>query len=148
MNVNIPPSDRTPIVGVIDPDNYTSGSTETTGWIAAEEFENFKATVMAGDMAAGATIDAKIEEATDDGGTDSQDLSGKAITQMTQASDDDSNEQAIINLRQDELSAGYTHFRLSVSVGSAAADMAAIVEGYDARYEPESQPSSVTETVI
>lgn len=145
MHANILPSDRARIVGVIDPDAYSTG-TENSGWIEASEFENYLAAVMAGDLGSSATIDAKIEEAKDDSGTDLQDLSGKSITQLTD-SDSDSNKQALINVRQDELSDGFTHIRVSLTVGTASSDAAAVVFGFDARYEPETDASTVDEIV-
>lgn len=144
--LNILPSDRSPVAGAIDPDAYSTG-TETTGWINMEEFANVLAIVMVGTLGASATINAKIEEAKDGSGTDAQDLSGKSITELTQASPNDSDQQALINVRADELSDGFTHVRLSLTVGTASSDAGAIVLGYDARYEPHDQASTVAETV-
>lgn len=145
MNVNILPSDRARLMDVIDPDAYGTG-TEVGGWIAAEEYENFLAVIMAGDLGTSATVDAKIEEAKDGSGTGAQDLSGKAITQLTQAGTD-SNKQAAINVRQDELSDGFTHIRVSLTVGTASSDAAAALFGFDARYEPETDATTVDEIV-
>lgn len=145
MHANILPSDRARVMGVIDPDAYSTG-TQTSAWIEASEFENFLAAVLAGDLGTSATIDAKIEEAQDGSGTGAQDLSGKAITQLTQAGSD-SNKQALINVRQDELSAGFTHIRVSLTVGTASSDAAAVLFGFDARYEPETDSTTVDEIV-
>ncbi len=79
-------------------------------------------------------------------GTNAQDLSGKAITQLTDG-DSDSNKQALINVRQDELSAGFTHIRVSLTVGTASSDAAAVLFGFDARYEPETDATTVDEIV-
>lgn len=144
-NYNILPSDRARVMGVIDPDAYGTG-TETTGWVDASEYGNLLAIVMAGTLGASATLDAKIEEATDSSGSDSQDLSSKSITQLTKAGSDD-DKQALINVRQDELSDGYTHVRLSMTVGTASSDAGAVLLGFDARYEPETDATSVDEVV-
>lgn len=146
MNPNILPSDRTPVVGVIDPD-VTAAGTVTTGWISMKTHANILAIVMAGTLGVSATLDAKIEEAKDDVGTDAQDLSGKAITQLTQAGTDDSDKQALINVRSDELTDDFTHVRLSLTVGTASSDAGALVLGFDARYQPADQASTVAETV-
>ncbi len=145
MHANILPSDRARLMAVIDPDAYGTG-TEVSGWVEASEFENFMAAIMAGDLGTSATIDAKIEEAEDGSGTNAQDLSGKAITQLTDG-DSDSNKQALINVRQDELSAGFTHIRVSLTVGTASSDAAAVLFGFDARYEPETDATTVDEIV-
>lgn len=145
MNSNILPSDRARLVGAIDPDAYSTGA-QNTGWIDASQFANFLAMISAGTLGASATLDAKIEEATDSGGTSAQDVSGKSITQLTKTGSDD-DKQALINLRPDELSDGYTHFRVTMTVGTASSDAAAYVFGFDARYEPEDDLDSVAEVV-
>jgi len=146
-NPNILPSDRARVMGVIDPD-VTVASTVATGWIAAEEYANFMSVVMGGTLGASATLDAKLEQATSSGGAGAKDITGKLITQLTQAGTD-SDKQAIINLRPDELDTAndFTHFRLSVTVAVATSDVAAIVFGFDARYEPETDATSVDEIV-
>jgi len=144
-NPNILPSDRARLMGVIDPDAYGTG-TETTAWIAAEDFNNFLAVISAGTLGTSATLDAKIEEAEDGSGTNPQDL-GKSIAQLTQAGTDQSDKQALINFRADELSDGYTHVRVSMTVGTATSDAAAYLFGFDARYEPATDATSVDEIV-
>lgn len=143
--LNILPSDRSPVAGVIDPDAYSTG-TYTTGYIDMEQFANVMAIIQAGTLGTSATLDAKIEEAKDSSGTDVQDLSGKAITQLTQAGSD-SDKQAVINVAAEELSDTYTHVRVSMTIGTASSDAAAIAMGFDARYEPYAQASTVDEVV-
>lgn len=149
MFSNALPSERAAVVGVIDPDAY-SASTVTTGWISAADFQTFMAVVYAGDLGASATLDAKLEQASDSSGTGAKDVTGKAITQLTQAGSD-SNKQAIINLRQEELDIqnGFTHFRLSVTIATAACDAGASVYGFDPRtgLASDSDAASVDEIV-
>lgn len=136
MNPNLLPSDRAAIVGVIDPDAY-GASTVTTGWIAAKDFLTYLAVVSAGTLGSSATLDAKLEKATDSSGTGAADISGKAITQLTQAGTD-SDKVALINLKQAELGDGFTHFRLSMTIGTAASDAGGYVLGFDPAYGPAS----------
>lgn len=144
MNANLLPSDRCAVLGVIDPD-VTTASTVTTGWIAAKDFLTFMAIVMAGTLGSSATLDAKIEQASDGSGTGAKDVDGKAITQLTQAGTD-SDKQAIINLRADDLDVanGFTHFRLSMTVGTATSDAGAIVLGLDPVYGNASDNDAAT----
>ncbi len=132
------PSDRAAIAGVVDPDAIAAG-TVTTGWIAMATFEKVMAVIMAGTLGASATLDAKLEQAQDGSGTGAKDITGKAITQLTQAGSD-SDKQAIINLTAEELDVtnGFTHVRLSMTVGVATSDAGAVVLGFDARYQPAS----------
>lgn len=132
---NLSPSARVAIVGNIDPDAY-SASTVTTGWIAAKNFHSFMALVLAGDLGASATIDAKIEQASDSSGTGAKDVSGLAITQLTKAGSDD-NKQAVINIdpvADLDRANGFDYFRLSITVGTAACDAGGIVLGLNPRY--------------
>ncbi len=136
MTPNLKPSDRFAVVGAIDPDAY-SASTQTTGWIAAKNYHSFLAVVMAGTLGSSATLDAKIEQATDSSGTGAKDVTGLAITQLTQAGTD-SDKQALINISQEDLdfANSFTHFRLSMTIGTAASDAGGIVFGLDPRYGP------------
>lgn len=137
INTNPPISSQVVVAGVIDPDAY-SASTVTTGWIDMGMFEAIMATVMVGTMGTGATVDAKLQQATDAAGTGAKDVTGKAITQLTEAGTD-SDKQAIIECRSDELDVNnsFTHVRLSVTIGTAACDAGAIVHGVAARYQQD-----------
>ena len=129
MMLNAKPSEMIGVVGNIDPDAYAAG-TVTTGWIAAKDFQSFVAIVQAGDLGASATLDALLQQASDSGGTGAKSITGKAITQLTQAGTD-SNKQVLINLRPEELDVdnGFTHFRLSMTVATDTSDAGGIVLG-------------------
>lgn len=134
MTPNNLPSERTAIVGVIDPDVTAAGAV-STGWVAAKDFLNFMAIVFAGTLGSSATLDAKIEQASDSSGTGAKDVTGKAITQMTQAGTD-SDKQAIINVKQSDLDTnnGFTHLRLTVTVATASSDAGGVLLGFDPAY--------------
>lgn len=150
MNINALASEQTAILGTIDPD-VTVASTVLSDYVDASEFANFAAVIMAGTLGASATVDAKLVQATDGSGTDVKDITGKAITQLTQASPDDSDKQAIINLKPEELDLAnsFTHFALSLTVAVATSDVGAIVLGLDPRHGPASDNdlASVAEIV-
>lgn len=143
-NPNLRPSDRAAVVGVIDPDAYAA-ATYVTGWIDASLFEDFMAIVMVGDLGSSATVNAKLTAAEDGSGTNPHDITGKAITALTDAGTD-SNKQAIINVRADEISAdgAYTHFKLSVTVGTATSDMGALVLGLNPHFGGASDNDATT----
>lgn len=138
MRSNLLPSEAAAIVGVIDPDAYAN-STYYTDYIPMKNFRRFMAVVMAGDLGSSATVDAKLIAYTDDAGGGAADISGAAITQLTQAGTD-SNKQAIINFSTDALAGAtaFTHFRLQVVVGTAASDVSALVLGFDPVFAPAS----------
>ena len=147
-NANAKGSDLAAIVGVIDPD-VTAAGTVTTGWVAAKDFHQFMAVVMAGTLGASATLDAKIEQASDSSGTGTKDVSGAAITQLVKASNDDN--QAIINFFPEDLDLAndFDHVRLSMTVGAATSDVAGLLFGLTARHGPASNndAASVAEIV-
>ena len=118
----------------------------TTGWVSAADFLSFMVIVLAGTLGSSGTLDAKIEEATDSSGTGAQDLTGKAITQLTQAGSD-SDKQAAINLFATDLRDGFTHFRLSMTIATASSDSAGLILGFDALQAPAADLSSVDEVV-
>jgi len=132
------------LVGAIDPD-VTAASTVTTAWITAKDFERYVATIMVGTLGASATVDAKLQQATDGSGTGAKDITGKAITQLT-AAGTDSDKQSKINLRGDELDVdgGFDFIQLSVTVAVATSDIAAYVEGLSPRYGPANDFDATT----
>ena len=141
-------SESVAVAGTIDPDAYTA-SAYTSDWVSMADFERIMAIVMAGTLGSSATLDAKLQEATDSSGTSAQDLTGKAITQLTQAGTDDSDKQAVINCKSSELSAGFTHVALVMTVGTATSDAGAVILGGNAPEKPASNNdlASVVEIV-
>lgn len=141
-------SEQFALVGRVDPD-ATAASTVTSGWIAVKDFEQFIAHVCTGTLGTSATVDAKLEQATDSGGTGAKDISGKAITQLVKASNDD--DDALINLRAEEMDVdnGFDYFRLSITVGTATSDISGAVWGAGPRFGPASDNdlASVVEIV-
>lgn len=144
MNLNFKPSEQAAVVANIDPDAYAA-STVTSGWVNMRDFGALLAIVQAGDLGASATLDAKLQQASDSGGTGAKDITGKAITQLTQAGTD-SNKQALINLRAEELDLdnGFTYVRLSMTIGTATSDAGGIVLGFNAARGPASDYDSAT----
>ncbi len=146
MMQNATPSEQSAILGVVDPDAYTAAA-YSTGYMPLKLFSRLQAIVMAGDLGASATINAKLTAYTDSSGGGALDIPGAAITALTQAGTDD-NKQAIINVNLAG-SVAYTHARLTVTVGTATSDMGAIVLGFGPRYAPASDndAASVDEIV-
>lgn len=137
-NPNPLPSMLSAVVGVIDPDAYAAGPYSTV-YIDMSKREGIQALLLVGTMAATSTVDAKLEQATDAAGTGVKDITGKAIAQLT-AAGTDSDKQAVINLRKEELDIanGFSHARLTVTVAVAASDMGAVVMSSAENYGPAS----------
>ena len=107
------------VLATIDPASQAVG-TVTTGWISAGNHHTLLALVQSGVLGTGATLDAKLQQATDASGTGAKDVTGKALNQIVKATGD--NKQALINLRPDDLDVtnGYAYVRLSLTVAVAA----------------------------
>lgn len=122
-------SEEIAVLAVIDPDAYTAG-TVTSDYVDMTKHPKVMAIVMAGTLGTTAGIDAAIYEATDSSGTGAQAISGKSITALT-AVGTDSDKQAIINVREDELDVAddYTHVALVMTVTTATSDAGAIIVG-------------------
>lgn len=145
---NVRPSHRATIVGAINPVSQGVGSV-STGWVSMALFSSLMAVIQAGVLGASATLDAKLQQATDGSGTGAKDIAGKAITQFTKAGTDD-NKQAVIEVKSDQLdvNAGFTHVRLTLTVGTAASLVAGLLFGLDARYDPSDSDAATVDEVI
>jgi hypothetical protein len=111
-----------------------------------EDWHRLLAVLMVGTLGASATVDAKIQQASDGSGTGAKDLTtAKSITQLTQAGTD-ANKQVLINVRPDDLDLdnNFTHIRLSVTVATAACLIAALVLGFNARFGSASDNDAAT----
>ena len=101
----------------------------TTGWVSMADIKRLLAIIHTGVMGAAATVDAKLQQAKDNGGTGVKDIANKAIAQILKATGD--NKQALINLTPSELdvAGGFVFVRLSITVGVAASQIAASLLG-------------------
>lgn len=146
MNANLKPSDRGTLMAVINPQSATTA--KSSGWVSMETLDGILATVLVGTIASTGTVDAKIEQATDSSGTSAKDITGKSITQLTEAGTD-SDKQAVINVLAEDLDLAnnFDHVRLTVTPATAAALIAGTVHGYSARYQPATDATTVDEVV-
>lgn len=136
------PSENAAIVATIDPDANTAAA-YTSDWVAVEDFHQFMGILLAGALGSSATLDFKFQEATDNSGTGAQDISGKAATQLTDAGSD-SDKQVIINLNAEDVTTGYTHVAVVMTVATATSDCGALVLGLNPRYGPASDSDLAT----
>ena len=145
MNPNVRPSDKIALLAAIDPSSQSAGAANS-GWVDASQYYNFLALIETGALGTAATVDAKLQQATDSSGTSAKDITGKSITQLVKASNDDN--QALINLKADDLDInnGFNYIRLVITVGTAASLTAGYIFGVDPRYSA-AQASTVAQTV-
>jgi hypothetical protein len=141
------------VVSCIDPDAYAAAAYNGDA-VDLSKFSRALFIVMAGDLGSSATLDYKLQGSVT-GSSGWTDLSGKAITQLTEAGTD-SNKQAIIEITAEELQefaksagAAYRYVRDVMTVGTAASDCGAIGLAGGARFHPASDDNlaSVDEIV-
>lgn len=145
-NLNL--SSRIGVIGGISPRSAGVGAV-TTGWLDMQSLFTVLALISIGAFGANATVDAQIEQATDVNGTGAKPIPGSQITQLVAAGGND--RYAQINLRQEDFdrNAGFRFFRLSMTVGGAATQLAASIIGSDFRAGGGAQnaATSVAQTV-
>lgn len=141
-------SEQVAVVGIVPPDATAAGAV-SSAWISMASYNDLMAIIFAGALGTNATVDAKLQQAKDSSGTGAKDVTGKAITQLTQAGTDKSNKQAIINMTAAELDRAnaFTHVRLTVTVAVATSDVGAVLLAGAARYGPTTQAASVDQVV-
>jgi hypothetical protein len=124
-------SERLAVVGVVDPDNYASGS-QSTDVIDMKYHDRVMFIISVGqfDNGGAGSADFKVLEATATGGT-FKGLSGKSITQMTEAGSTDDDDQKIINVYASELSAGYRYIKGNLKITGAQNVDAAVISMAD-----------------
>lgn len=146
MNPNIKPSDQIALLAVKNPVSQ-SAATVVTDYVPMKDVDAILAVLETGALGTAATVDAKLVQATAAAGTGSKDITGKAITQLVKASND--NNQVMLNCRADELDTenGFTHIALSITVGTAASIIAAQIYGFYPRYQPLDHADSVVEVI-
>lgn len=131
MFPNAKGSELLAVLATINPSSQGAG-TANSGWISMANFHEILAVIQTGTLGASATVDAKIQQATDSSGTSAKDVTGKAITQLTSGN----NKQMLINLRAQELDVAnsFNYVQLSITVGTAATGTSAVVLGLNPRF--------------
>ena len=135
MFTNSKASEMLAILATIDPASQSAG-TATTGWVSVANHHGLLAVVQTGVLGTLATVDAKLQQATDSSGAGAKDVAGRAITQIVKATGD--NKQALINLKPEELDTlnGFGFVRVAVTVGVAASITGAQLLGVNPRFAP------------
>ena len=127
-------SEQLAVVACIDPDAYSTG-TQGSDSIDMLYHERVMFIVMVGDLGTNGTVDFKVQESAD--GSTWYDLSGKSITQLTDAGTDD-DKQAIVEVATSEMTAGRRYLRGVLTIGTAASDAGVVAIADSSRYQPAS----------
>ena len=146
MYTNQKPSEGLGLLATIDPASQAAG-TVTTGWVDQSNYFALMAVINVGAFGASATVDAKLQQSTDSGGTGVKDITGKSITQLLAAGGN--NRQAVINAKEADLDTegGFRYVRLSVTVATAATLVSAQLFGAIPRFMPATNQAGVAQVV-
>jgi hypothetical protein len=146
MYLNQKPSESLAVLATLDPVSQAA-ATVTTGWVDAGQYHSLMALIQTGVLGTSATVDAKIQQATDSSGTGVKDVTGKSITQIVKASGD--NKQALINVKAADfdVEGGFRYARLSLTVGTAASLVSATLFGAMPRMVPVSNQAGTVQVV-
>lgn len=135
MFPNSKASEMLAILATIDPASQAAGAV-STGWVPVAHYLGFLAVVQTGVLGASATVDAKLQQATDASGTGVKDVPDKALAQIVKATGD--NKQALINFKPEDLDTvnGFGFVRVTLTVGAAASITSAQLIGVNPRFAP------------
>lgn len=125
-------NDYVAVAGVIHPQAISNGATGVlTAAIDMSKFDKLIAIIDAGTLGSSGTFDAHFEGATTSGGSYTT-ITGKAITQLVKATDD--NKLTTIELSQEAVrDAGWLFVKLNLLCGTANSTSSAIVLGVPSR---------------
>lgn len=137
-------SEEVAVLARISPVSQGVG-TVTTGYGNFGLFKQGGGVLKVGVLGASATVDAKLQQAQDSGGTGVKDITGTSIVQLTKAGSDD-NKEVVINLNAAELDVanGFEFVRGSVTVGVAASLIDFTLFGKEFRFGPASDNDAAT----
>lgn len=129
--------DELAIVATIDPDAYGTGAA-TTDVIDMSYYPEVLFIVMAGDLGSSATLDFLVKGDTASNGSFATTITGKSITQLTQAGTD-SDKQVVVRVTAEEVAAqGFRYIRGTMTVGAASSDCGVIALAR-VRYNPATE---------
>lgn len=111
--------------------------THTSAYVSLRDYHRAWAVLNVGDMAATATLNVSLLQATTVAGAGSKAITGKAITQLTQAGGD-SDSLICIELQTEELDVdgGFDCIAMQAVVGTAAVELSYALYGCVPRFPP------------
>lgn len=129
-------SEKLPVMATLDPVSQAA-ATVTSDWASMANAKQMLFILSVGALGALATVDFKLQQATSSAGANAKDITGKAVTQLTKAGNDD-NKQVLIGVRADELDLanGFSHVAGVVTVANAACLISLVGIGGEPRYAP------------
>jgi len=149
MLTHVHAADNVAVISAIDPDAIGT-STVVSPYADAGDFHTLLAVISAGTLGTGASLAAKLVQATTQAGGNSKDIPGAAIVALTQAGGD-SDTQALISLQNASVDVDndFRFVAISITIATATCDAGAILLGVSPRVGPASDAdASTVESVV
>ena len=129
------PSEVMVPLAVMHADSYSG--VQDSGYVSLALYHRAWIVLDVGDMAVGATLDIDVEEATTTAGIDGKNITGKSITQLTQAGGD-GDDLICISIRTEELDVAnmFDCINVEVTGAGAATEYSLIIYGCEPRFPP------------
>ena len=140
-------TERLALVSTLDPVSQ-SAATVTSDVIDMKLFKKVMFILSTGSLGTSATVDMAIKGDTASNGSFTTTITGKSITQLVKASND--NNQVLVEVNAAEVAAqGFRYIRASVTVGTAASliSLVALADGLTYTMPSENDLASVVEIV-
>ena len=120
-----------------DADNYAIGVYEPITYRHMGNHQRAVLIVHVGDMGAAATVDVELRQSTNAAATDDKAITGKSITQLTQAGGD-AGSTVVIEVRTEELDvdAGFCYIGALLTVAGNVADIGVVALAGCSNYVP------------
>lgn len=117
-------------------DSFAIG-THTSAYVSLMNYHRTVIVINVGDIAAGGALDARLLQATTTAGAGAKAITGKAITQLTQAGGD-GDDIVCIELQTEELDVtnAFDCIALELTVTSGAVELSYIIYGIEPRFPP------------
>jgi len=133
--------------GLFEPADSFGISTRNSTWMLMENYHRGVLQLIVGEMAQGATLDVLLRQATSAAGAGAKAITGKAITQLTQAGGD-GDDYITIDLQTEQMDCAnnFDYVGVRCIIAGAAVEYAYVFNAYEARYKPVVQ-TNYTEAV-
>lgn len=129
--------EKLPVIEVIQPQSITAGATGVlTGAIDMQKYSRVMAVLLSGTIGASGTLDLTAKASDASGGTYTA-LSGKAITQLVKASND--NDVVVLEVSEADVASvsGARYVKFNAVAGTANATSALVVLGVPRNYDAD-----------
>lgn len=129
----------------VSPASRTDASADS-GYLSMRDYHRATAIIQTGALGAG-TLNAKFQQAKSSGGEGVKDITGKAVTELTNADDD---KMVAIELRSEEMDVDnkFDYIRLLVTAaGGAAMIFSALVIRHTPRFQPVGSAADFDEII-